>query len=92
MLTNTNVSYGVVNKERERGGEGADYEYSMVRAPQPHMASHPRHESVLTGCVKPYEVPKHHRQAPAMEVPPVPQDGGEKGPGEALNEPIMSML
>ena len=95
ILTNTNVSYGVINEERERGGEDADYEYNMVRVPEPHLASHPRPESVLTdsyGYVKPYEVPKHHRQAPAMDVPPAPLDGGEKGSDEALNEPIMPML
>ena len=89
ILTNTNVSYGMVDEEREKEGEREEYDYSVVRAPQPHLPSHPQLESALTDSYEePYDAPKHHRQAPAMDIPLIPQDGCEKGAGEALYEPM----
>lgn len=88
VLTNTNVSYGMVDKEMERENGGAEYEYDVVRAPQPHLPSHPKLESALAeGYEESYDALEHHQRAPVEKVP-LTQNGGETGTSEAFYEPI----
>ena len=96
ITTSSNVAYTMVKegkrvREVEKGNESAEYE--VVGAPDAQMPSHPQSQAALAeesgyDVPCPPEHPQQARQAPAMNVPPVPQGGGEKGPDEAIYEPI----
>ena len=96
ITTSSNVAYKMVKQGKgaggvENGNEGAEYE--VVGAPGAQLPSHPQSQAALAE-ERGYEVPcppehsQQARQASAMNVPPVPQGGGEKGPDEAIYEPI----
>lgn len=91
ITISTNVAYSVVKQ-----GEGEEIderdknaEYEVVCSPHPHLPSHPLPQPAQTGNFEVPCPPEHHHNVLAiMIVPPVPQDGGTKGPAEAVYEPI----
>ncbi len=96
IMTSSNVAYKMVKQGKragrvEKGNRSAEYE--VVGASDAQLPSHTQFPAALAEergyevpC--PPEQPRHAQQAPAMNVPPVPQGGGEQGPDEAIYEPI----
>ena len=90
ITTCSNVAYrmtmqGVGVEKGKETEESAEYE--VVGASYAQLPPHPQSQAVLAEKSD-YDVPcppEYPRQAPAMNVPPVPQ---EKGSDEVIYEPI----
>ena len=86
IATSTNVAYSIFKQGRETE-ESA--EYDVVGAPRSPLSPFPPQPVLVEersyDMPRPLELP---RQAPAMDIPPVPQNDGEKGPDEAIYETI----
>ena len=81
MQTNTNAASASFKQEMKSGDIGA--EYQVVINPHHQLPSHPQPEAMENINEIPC-LPEHRQQAPAMDLPPVPQDGGEKDPDEDI--------
>jgi len=96
IMTSSNLAYKMVKQGKRAGGVkkgNRSAEYEVVGAPDAQLPSDTQFPAALVEEIG-YEVPcppqqpQQPRQAPAMNVPPVPQGGGEQGPDEAIYEPI----
>ena len=74
-----NVKLEEDTKEEEVEGK-INAKYDVVSAPHPHLPFHPQPHPVLAEGRGVPDLLKHHQPVSAMDVPPVSQDGGGKGP------------
>ena len=79
ILASTNAAYASFKQE---GDESTKYE--GVSNPQYYLQSHPQPDTMLENIYEIPCLPEHHQQTPAMDIPPVAQDGGEKDPDQDI--------